>query len=193
MGKGPVQFFQTKVAMALIGAILIGGTSAVLAARTVNEPSVLQTSNALTTNSNSTTSGQLPSATSSTAKPATSSPTAVVVPTVPDSKPTVPPTATPAVGQTVTYSGTVTSVSVGTNTFVLTRNGVQHTIDVNAGTTFTGSATSFSGLQVGMHVQATGNIRQTARALPRRCRATSTISAGWVPFSGGGEARDARR
>ena len=59
MGKGPLQFLKTKVAMALIGTVLIGGTSAVLAARTVNEPSVIQTSNSVTTNSNSTTSSQL--------------------------------------------------------------------------------------------------------------------------------------
>ena len=86
MGKGPLQFFKTKVAMAVIGSVLIGGTSAVLAARTVNEPSVIQHFNALTTNSNSTTAGQLPTATSSPAKAtATSSPTAVGIPTVPQS------------------------------------------------------------------------------------------------------------
>ena len=167
MGKGPLQFLKTKVAMALIGTVLIGGTSAVLAARTVNEPSVIQTSNSVTTNSNSTTSSQLPSATSSSAKAtATSSPTAVGISTVPVSKPTFPPTATPAVGQTVTLFGTVTSV--GSNTFVLTRLGATHTIDVNGGTIWNpgqGGATSLSTLQTGMHAQVTGTVQANGSCL----------------------------
>jgi hypothetical protein len=175
MAKGSSTFFKTKLAMALIGACLIGGTSAVLAARTVNEPSVLQTSNALTANSNSTGSGQPATSTStSTSSRATATaqatagggggggdqPTATT-PVGP--QPTRVPTATTAIGQTVTYSGTVSSPP-GTNTFVITRNGVTHTIDVYSGTSWTGGVTGtgtapLASLPVGTHVQVTGTIQ----------------------------------
>jgi hypothetical protein len=173
MGKGPLRFFQTKVAMALIGAILIGGTSAVLAARTVNEGSLVQTTNALTTNSSSTTAGQPATSTStSNASQATATAQATAggggggqpTPTTPVTQPTRVPTPTPAVGQTVTYGGTVSNISQTNNTFVVGRTS-PHTIDVNSGTTFTGAATSFGALLSGMHATVTCTVQANGSCL----------------------------
>jgi cytoskeletal protein RodZ len=182
MAKGSSNFFKTKVAMAVIGACLIGGTSAVLAARTVNEGTVLQTSNAVTNNSNSTTASQVSTSTSTTTKSqATATSQATTgggggdgnqpTPTTPQSQPTARPTATSPVGQTVTLSGSV--ASVGTNTFALRRSGVSHTIDVNGGTTFTGAATSFGGLQTGMQVQVNCTVQADGSCLASQVSSSS--------------------
>jgi hypothetical protein len=182
MGRGPFQFIQTKVGMALIGAILIGGTCAVLAARTVNEPSVLQTSNALTANSNSTTGGQLAASTStSNAAQATATAQATAgngdqpTPTTHVIPPTRVPTPTPYVGQTLTYGGTVSNINAVTSnsgTFVVTSrtSGQTHTIDVTSGTQFTlnGVASSFSALQAGSEAHATCTVQADRSCLASR-------------------------
>jgi hypothetical protein len=148
MAKGSVPFFQTKVAMAVIGVVLIGGTSAVLAARTVNEPSVVQTTNAVSAHA----SGTSQNLTSTSTK----------------SKATATAKAKSSSGQTITLSGRVRSVSTTTNTFILVNRSGSHTIDVNSGTTFTGAATSFGGLQVGMDALVTGKVQSDRSCLASR-------------------------
>jgi hypothetical protein len=138
MAKGSVPFFKTMVARAVIGVVLIGGTSAVLAARTVNEASLAQTTNAVTSHSGA--SGRTPTRAATKTR------------------------ATP-VAQTITLTGTVLFVSPAINKFTLVNGTVSHTIDVNSATTFAGAASSLAGLQPGFEARVTGKVQPDSSCL----------------------------
>jgi hypothetical protein len=142
MAKGSVPFFKTMVARALIGIFLIGGTSAVLAARTVNEANVVQTTNAVMSHSSATSQ----TSTSKSTKKSTKTPTT-------------------SVGRTITLAGSVQSVSTANNTFTLVNRTGSHTIDVNSGTTFTGAASSLGGLRPGFDAWVIGTVQSNRSCL----------------------------
>jgi hypothetical protein len=172
MERRPFQFLRGKVGLAVIGACLIGGTSAVLAARTVHEmsASLAYSSNNVSNNSQNTatTGSQSPTdaATSTTEATATThsgggggggaNPTATPI-TVPTPRPTQTPRPTPTpfiVGQSCSVSGSIQSK--GSSSFGVHHNGQNYTIDVNGSTTFTGAATTFALLTVGMDASVNG-------------------------------------
>jgi hypothetical protein len=158
MAKSPFRFFKGKVGLAIMGACLIGGTSAVLAAKTTPARTIrtVASTDQIANSSNPTSSSGTGTATST--QP-TSSPGAGASPTVPAGpRPTStprPPTPTPAVGQTIHLDGSIRAINTGGNTFSLHRNGVTTIIDVNSGTNYSGSATSFSSLQINWFAQVT--------------------------------------
>lgn len=162
MPRSPLRFFKSKVGLAIMGACLIGGTSAVVAARATpgRQVSTLATTDQIANGSNPTSSNGTGTATSAqpTSTPGDSaSPTATA-----PSRPTATPrlsTPTPAVGQIVHLFGSIRGINTSAGSFSLHRNGVTTTIDVNSGTTYSGSATSFSGLQLGWFAQVTCQIQ----------------------------------
>lgn len=166
MERSPLQFLRGKVGIAVLGACLIGGSTAVviakstpsqLAARSSPSSSISQTSATSTsgTVAATATSPSLATATTDSGgdggqNPPTATP--IVFPTR-----TPRPTATtPVSGQACNLSGGITAISIGANTFTLHHLGVSHTIDVKSSTTFTGSSTTFAGLQVGWTARVNG-------------------------------------
>jgi hypothetical protein len=141
-----------------MGACLIGGTSAVFAVRTTpgRQVSTLATTDQIANGSSPTSANGTATATSAqpTSTPrGSASPTATAA-AIPTDTPR-PPTPTPAVGQTVHLGGFIRGINTGASTFDLHRNGVTTTIDVDSSTSYSGSATSFSGLQVDWFAQVT--------------------------------------
>jgi len=135
-----------------MGACLIGGTSAVLAAKTTpgRQISALASTNQIATGSTPTSSSGSATASFGKTTPTSGesvSPTATTigVPTA-----TRAPTPTPQVGQTIQIGGDIRSISTNPASFSLHRLGVTTIIDVSSTTTYSGVATSFSQLQVGL-------------------------------------------
>jgi hypothetical protein len=158
MPRSPFRFFQSKVGLAIMSACLIGGTSAVIAAKTAPGRQIITlaaTNQIAAGSSPNSTSG---SATATSGKPTPTSgesvsPTATAV-AIPTNTPR-PPTPTPQIGQTIHIGGSIRSISTNPNSFSLHRLGVSTTIDVNSSTSYSGIATSFSSLQVGWSAQVT--------------------------------------
>jgi hypothetical protein len=142
-----------------MGACLIGGASALIAAKTAPERQIftLASTNRIATSSSPTSSSgsaTAPSSGQTTSTPGDgASPTATAV-AIPTNTPR-PPTPTPQVGQTIHLGGSIQGIDAGAGTFSLRRLGVTTIIDVNSNTTYSGSATSFSSLQVGWSAQVT--------------------------------------
>jgi cytoskeletal protein RodZ len=158
-----ILFFQSKVALAIIGAVLIGGGAALMASAsfsaTPNQSSTNQSQNYV----NVPTSGG--SAPSSATTPTTSASGTTPSPTsTPGKSPTATPTRrpptptpTPKNGQAGTINGTVTSVDTTANQFTVRMiSGALKTVFVNSQTTFQGACTSLSGLHTGWDVVVQG-------------------------------------
>ena len=166
MAKRPFQSLRGKVGLALIGACLIGGTSAVLAAHTVNEQvpalaysssnSVNNTQNTSTTGSQSTTGTGSQSTTGTGSGTGSRSSTSTTGsgggggggggganPTATSPAGILPtatprPTPTPFItGQSCHVSGSITGINTAGNTFTVQYFGRSYTVDVNSGTSFT--------------------------------------------------------
>lgn len=130
------QLFRTRVGVAILGAVLVGGIGAALGAGSAwrdNAPvgaAITQADETATAEGNAT---------------ATPEPTATTQPT-PTSAPTAAPTATRTlVGSTI--RGTVVSVDTNDNKLVISRNGTRYTILVNDATTYSGAAAQLSDIQ----------------------------------------------
>jgi hypothetical protein len=166
-----IPFFRSKLALALLGAVLCAGGAAFAAVgpftMTANHAAPPQPQTYVGSSANGTgtptpgtaapgttptpaaTSGVTPGATPS-ATPGRS-PTATPTPRPPT------PTPTPQAGQAGSLHGTVTNVNTSTNQFtVRTFTGTTTTVAVNAQTTFQGACTSLSGLRTGWSVAAQG-------------------------------------
>ncbi len=145
MVRGLLQVFSSKVILAILGALLIGGVSAGLAAGTAIQP------HAPTPGVASTTGGaNTATATGATQATSASSPTATDTPTdTPTTAPQNNPTATPN-GQ-VTLRGTIAAVppTTSSNTFTMNVHGTSYTVLVDGNTNFTGNAQSIGDLKVG--------------------------------------------
>jgi Domain of unknown function (DUF5666) len=150
--------FQSKVALAIIGTLLLGSGAALIAAgpfsATANQTTTRQSPNYTIGSANGTaTATPAPSATNN---PPGVTPTSGKTPTA-TPKPR-PPTATPTTGsgQVTTLNGTVTSVNTAANQFTVRSGGVTKTVTVTSQTTFTGACTSLSGMNTGWQVRAQG-------------------------------------
>lgn len=146
MGKGG-HLLHSRVGVAILGAILVGGIAALAGVGTVWRPQAPFIGGVMQGNGTATTALAQETETNGTATPAetaTPQPTATAIPTR-------APTATPnLVGSTI--RGSVVSTNASTNSFVMSRNGTRYTILVNESTTYSGVATQFSGLQPGYRV-----------------------------------------
>jgi len=136
-------WIRSRVGLAIIGAIIIGGLAAVIGFGSVWHPvspvvgAVAQgDATATTTATAATESTETPEAT------VTQQPTATATPRI------VP---TPTIGVGSTLRGTVAGPP-GSSSFTMTRNGVTYTIQVNGATQYSGAATQLSGLKSGYRV-----------------------------------------
>jgi hypothetical protein len=144
-----ISFFQSKVAIAIIGTVIFGGVAGLIAAGPFSSNS--NHTSAYQAQSNTNPSGNGNNGTTPGASTPGSTPSAGATPgTTPTATPTKSPptpTPTPGVGQATTLSGTVTSVSVGSNLFKVRSGGVTKTVTVTSQTNFTGLCTNLSGMQ----------------------------------------------
>ena len=173
MPRSPFGFFKSKVGLAIMGACLIGGTSAAIAASTAPGRPVITvaTTDQIANNSSPTTGSGTASATSakSTSTPGDGASPTVPAGPIPTSTPR-PPTPTPAVGQVIHLGGDIRSIN-SPRFSVVSRTGVTTIIDVNSGTTYSGFATSFSQLQVGLSAGVTCTVQAD-----RSCLASSVFT-----------------
>lgn len=163
--------FRSRVAAAILGAVVIGGASGGLgvlyAARNMplngGAASIAQAAGS-TTSATITATGQGASGASPSAA---ATATVSQAPTAPTSTPTPRPTATPrptptplTPGQTVTLRGSVGSVDTSSSSFTLNqRGGVTTTIAVSGTTQYSGSATGLSSLHSGWVATVTGVVQ----------------------------------
>jgi len=131
-------WFRSRVGIAIIGAILIGGIAAAIGVSTLTLRSsaldgALATSGASATATAEST--ETPEATATAEATATPQPTA-----------TTAPRPTPTIGVGSTLRGTVVGTP-GASSFVISRNGVHYTIQVDGNTTYVGgAATQYSSI-----------------------------------------------
>jgi hypothetical protein len=152
-----IALFQTKVALAIIGAVLCGGSAAWIVSTPFNfspsqsgSPQFQTQAGAAGLAGETETPGAVPSNTpGATAPRATPRPRSTRTPS---------PTATPGVGQSITMFGRVGTVNLTAKTFTVISisNGVTTTIVVTGQTVFQGAATSLSGLYPGWVVNVHG-------------------------------------
>lgn len=142
-------WFRSRVGVAIIGAILIGGIAAAIGASTLTLRSPVLDGAFANSGSSATAtaeSTETPGATATAEATATPQPTATATPRI-------VPTPTPlSVGSTL--RGSVFGAP-GADRFTVSRNGVHYTILVDETTQFTGAATQLSGLRSGYHVTVT--------------------------------------
>jgi hypothetical protein len=139
-------WFRSRVGVAIIGAILIGGIAAAIGVSTLTLRSPVLDGAFANSGSSATAtaeSTETPEATAAPEATATPQPTATATPRI-------VPTATP-LGIGSFFRGTVVGAP-GASSFVMSRNGVHYTIQVDGTTTYTGAATQLSGLQNGYRV-----------------------------------------
>lgn len=149
------QLFRTRVGIAILGAILVGGVGAAVGAGSVWRP-------------NSPVGAAITQADATAT--ATSFPTATPQPT-PTTAPTAAPTATRnPVGSTI--RGTVVSVDTSSNSIIISRNGVRYTILVNDATTYTGAATQLSDIQPQWRLSVTVAAKDGSAYLAQRVSAS---------------------
>ena len=154
-----IQLLRTRVGVALVGAVLVGGLGAALGAGSAWRPS--------TPAEGVTIQG---SATATAVETATPAPTATIQPT-PTSVPTAVPTPTRTlVGSTI--RGKVVRVDTGDNTLIISRNDVRYTIVVNDETTYSGAATQLSDIQQDWRVSVTIAAQNGSAYLAQRVSAS---------------------
>jgi hypothetical protein len=149
-----IPYFQSKIALAIIGTLVFGGGAALLASASFGPTTQAQTNTNISANANTTaTPGTtIPGTTPTTTSAPSATPTATPTPRPPT------PTSTPApgIGQPTTLTGTVTSVNNAGNLFKVRSGGVTKTVTVTSQTTFTGACTSLSGMQTQWKVTVQG-------------------------------------
>jgi hypothetical protein len=159
-----VTFIRSRVGVALIGLVIMGGAGAAVAVATSPQPyrAALVASNGQTRGGH--TAVSLPTATATTRViPATPTRTAVPRPTATS---LAPPT-----GQTI--RGSVLSTDPATGTFVVSSNSSQVKVSVTNATIFQGDAASLSGLAKGWRVHVTGTTLASGTFLATSVYATN--------------------
>ncbi|HEX5156803.1 MAG TPA: hypothetical protein VFW17_06290 [Ktedonobacterales bacterium] len=143
-------WFRSRVGIAIIGAILIGGIAAAIGVSTLTLRSPVLDGVFANSGSSATATAESTETPEATATPevtatATPQPTATTAPR---------PTATP-LGPGSRLSGTVLSTNSSTNSMRISRNGVRYTIFVNGATYSGGTATKLSDIQSGWQATIT--------------------------------------
>jgi hypothetical protein len=159
-----MRFLQTKVAMALIGVILIGGGSVLIVFMTAPHSTIpVATANIAPTATATQTAAKAtatPTVTPTSLPGSGQQPTATPTPqasttATPITTPTTTPTST--TGQTVNLSGRIGTV--GNNTFAFTSNSVSYTVVVNGQTAYSGGVTSFQQVKAGQRATIHGTLQ----------------------------------
>lgn len=162
-----IRLFRSRVGVAIVGAILVGGIGAVFGAGSLWHPATLPVGGIVQGNTTHT---------ATTFATATTQATVAPTPTeVPEATPTTAPTAAPTATRTIVGSvlrGRVVSVDVSANSLVISNNGVQYTILVDQTTTYTGVATQLSGIQTGWVAWATISTQEVNGYLASLIRTT---------------------
>lgn len=160
---------RSRVMLAVIGLLLIGGTSASIAVLTANHPgsTVPGTAQGNPTAPDGTATST--SGTQSGTPTATLPPPTQPVPTA--TQPSAPPTATPRTppppGQSLDLKGKITAVNQSNSTFTFRDNtGAVWTVQADQNTVYSGVAKSFADLRpdtdAEIHGQTTGGFNQLA-------------------------------
>ncbi len=137
--SGLFQLFRSRVGVAIVGAILVGGLGAVFGIGSIWHPILPIAGGIVQGDATATTATTAAQATVTPEVTATPAATATTIPTVGPIA-----TATPfPVGSTI--HGSV--VSIGANSFVISRNGVHYTILVDGATTYTGDRHTVFGIR----------------------------------------------
>jgi len=157
-----LQFFQRKIALIILGVVLIGVTTATFVlftstatAKFTSPQANVATATATDANTNTATP------TDTVAITDTATPGGVTVTNTPVPGATNTPVPTLVVGQTIDWTDTV--VSVGTRSFTLRLHNVRVVVD--NGTTFTGPVTSLVLLTRGRSVEVRGVVQTTTQVL----------------------------
>ncbi len=152
-------FLKGKLALVVLGTLLLGSAGALLGAKSAILPSTSAAQLAANgSNSGSNTTGTAPTATgigSSTTIPG-ATPTDTSVPTATPTRALPTPTPLPVPGQTLDLHGSVGSINQSQNTFVLRVSGGSYTVTVTSNTTWPGTAKSISGLAPGWQAEVVG-------------------------------------
>lgn len=138
-------WIRSRVGLAIIGAIIIGGAAAAIGVSTVWHPASPLVG-AVGQNGGATATAES-TATPEPAATQTPQPTATIAPTVAIPTPT-------SIGVGSALRGRVVGAP-DASSFKMTRNGVTYTIWVDGSTTYTGTATQLSGLQNDYRVTVT--------------------------------------
>ncbi|HET9111062.1 MAG TPA: DUF5666 domain-containing protein [Ktedonobacterales bacterium] len=166
-------FIRSRLALTLIGLVIIGGFSAALAAMTAPHPfqtaliGAGQTSSAI----HSTATATYTAAASAPGGASTGAPAAPTNP--PQPAPTARATTPPATGQYVDLHTVVASVNTSAGAFSVTVNGSSMTVIVTGSTIFDGDVRSLSGLRAGQKAEVKGTIQADGSLLASDVNADS--------------------
>ncbi|HKW23011.1 MAG TPA: DUF5666 domain-containing protein [Ktedonobacterales bacterium] len=146
---------RSKVGIAVLGILLIGGVGAYIGAASVWHPGGLPGgyfANNDPTAPATSVAGSVTSSPSAGGNTGTPSPT-----DIPTNAPTVAPTTPPiGAGQTIDLHGSIGDIKTAANSFILSVNGAQRTVVVNGQTSFQGASSSLQGLQKGWLAEVKG-------------------------------------
>ena len=164
-----MSFFRSRIFLALIGLLVIGGGSAVVAVLTT--PQSLRAAIVGAGQANGAAAGGASAATATAAAGGATSASAATATTPPAptaTTPPAPPANPPSSGaQIIDVKGTVATVTVSAGTFTMTTSSGTLTVVVTGSTQFSGDAKSLSALRSGapaeVHgvVQANGSLQAT--------------------------------
>lgn len=141
--------FRSRVVLAIIGVIVIGGTSAAVALLSGTNTSSLATTTTPPAMATGGPATRTPILTSGTT--ASDAPTAATSGAAPTRAPS---------GQIIDLHGTITSVDTGNNQLTLKdTSGTTWTVQVAANTTYEGASQTFGGLRTGMVAEVSGVVK----------------------------------
>lgn len=152
---------RSRVGLAVIGLLLVGGVSAAIAILTTPHP-LPASLNAVAQRATATHAVGVTSAAATAtaaAQPAATDTTGAVATTPPTPRPTPLPTATFFPGQSVGVVGQVESVNASASSFVLATRGSQLTITVNGSTSWSGTAKKVSDIFPGWVAEVHGTVQ----------------------------------
>lgn len=170
-----MSFIRSRIGLALIGLLLVGGIGAAVAVMTTPQPLRAALVGAGQVNGKST-AGSAPTATSAASGANTSDGAAATAPSAPTAPPPPPQATNPpasASGQVIDVKGAVTSVSASAGTFTMTTNGSSLTVVVTVSTQFSGDAKSLSALHVGGQAEVHGVMQANGSLLATEVNADS--------------------
>lgn len=172
-----MSFIRNRVALALIGLLLIGGISAAVAVLTTPQPLRAALVGAGQANAKPTATSAATATTAPSGGGTTTSSEATAATTLPTA--TTPPSNPPAAnGQVIGATGTITSVDVNGGTFTMTVNGSAVKVVVNGSTQYSGDAKSLSQLKPGLPAEVHGIVQANGSLLATEVNADTGVGAG---------------
>ncbi|HKT39409.1 MAG TPA: DUF5666 domain-containing protein [Ktedonobacterales bacterium] len=148
---------RSKVGIAIVGVILIGGIGAYIGAASILHPDGL-TGGYFANNDPTAPAASVAGTVTSSSSDGAGDHTATPLPTdtpanAPTDVPTTPPTGS---GQTVDLHGSIGNINTAANSFILNVNGTSRTVVVNGQTSFQGASSTLQGLRTGWQAEVKG-------------------------------------